>query len=150
MSNFKNIKDGISVRLRQARERLGMKQSELAGLTGVSRSTQIAYEKGSTAPTTDYLQAAERVGIDIQKLLFDRKEDAQNLIQPDWKLIQECAENVEFFCLRFAPTCPSSFRWKMIAELYATIVKERIEDERSMSTAVPREVLDKIWADYGK
>ena len=104
------MKDGISARLKEAREHLGMKQSELAERTGVSRSTQIAYEKGSTAPTTDYLHAIEQVGIDIQHLLFDLKPEDRNSLQPDWKLIQECVEDVDFFCLRFAPAKRAPFK----------------------------------------
>ncbi len=113
-----HIEVGISDRLRAAREQLGIKQADFAELTGVSRSTQIAYEKGSTSPTTDYLQSAEKIGVSIPELLFAKSLDAATCAQPDWRLIQECVENVEFFCLRYAPTCPPSYRWKMIAELY--------------------------------
>src|SRR5256885_16850963 len=80
-SKISNIRDGVATRLREARELLGLKQAELATLTAISRSTQIAYEKGTTEPTTGYLQAAQRAGLDIDAVLFgprDRKSTRLN------------------------------------------------------------------------
>lgn len=147
--NILHLKDGLPERLRKARERLGLKQVEFAERTGVSRSTQIGYEKGVTEPTTGYLRAAQENGVDVAELLFDTvATGAESLhTNPNWDLIQHCSETVEFFCLRFAPNCPASYRWEMTRQLYDQMVGQ------SRETASQRpllEALTKIWADYAK
>jgi transcriptional regulator with XRE-family HTH domain len=143
------IKDGFADRLRRARERLGLKQVEFAERTGVSRSTQIGYERGVTEPTTGYLRSAQENGVDIAELLFDASASETKCLNfdPDWNLIQHCSETVEFFCLRFAPNCPASYRWQMTRKLYDQMMGQgrKPPDQRQ-----PLEALTKIWADYAK
>jgi len=150
---FKPVRADIGDRLRVAREGLGLTQAELAQATGVSRATQINYERGDTEPTTAYLRAAQTQGIDVSDLLFGPSLlDAADLhsAATDWALVQLCAENVEFFCLRFAPTCPASFRWKMISQLYAILSAGKDVPHSELQTADPRALLDAIWEQYGK
>lgn len=56
----------IGERLREERKRLGFTLDEFAKLGGVGRTTQIAYEKGTTQPGGDYLGAIAAVGADAQ------------------------------------------------------------------------------------
>lgn len=120
ISSFLIIKADIGQRLRAARTAVGLKQADLATLGDVSRATQISYETGSTEPTTAYLRAIQESGIDIPAVLFDlpsSKLDAKT--HPiDWQRLQQANEDVEFFCQRFAPQCPASYRWQMVKELY--------------------------------
>ena len=154
-SKISNIRDGVATRLREARELLGLKQAELATLTAISRSTQIAYEKGTTEPTTGYLQAAQRAGLDIDAVLFGPREEIDHAApppargQPDWVLIQECCDTVDFFCLRFAPTCPASYRWKLIRQLYEALSAALLQEPEAPQPP-SLEVLSTLWADYGK
>lgn len=147
---FTAVNDDIGDRLRVARESLGLTQAELASATGVSRATQINYERGDTEPTTSYLRAAQKQGIDVANLLFG--SDLQGAAKarstaPDWTLAQLCMENVEFFCLRFAPTCPASFRWKMAAQLYSILMAD---EDAELAATDPIVLLNEIWEQYGK
>lgn len=55
----------IGNRLREERERLGLKQEEMANLGGVGRGAQLRYEKGEGAPGADYLSALSTRGLDV-------------------------------------------------------------------------------------
>lgn len=145
---FLNSKTDVASGLRRERERLQLKQSEMADRLGISRSTQICYEKGSTEPTTGYLRSTQNIGVDVFKILYGDDKDSGSV---DWSRLQQCAEAVEFFCLRFAPSCPTSYRWKMIRELYQALPKgDEIEGPLSSSENLALDTLKKIWASYGK
>ncbi len=57
-------------RLIKERRRVGLKQSDLAALGGVSRATQHGYEAGKTSPTLSYLAKIQDT-IDVRHVLFD-------------------------------------------------------------------------------
>lgn len=145
---FLNSKTGVASSLRRERERLQLKQSEMADQLGVSRSTQICYEKGSTEPTTGYLRSTQSIGVDVFKVLYGENP---GLTPVDWPRLQQCAEAVEFFCLRFAPSCPTTYRWKMIRELYEALSKTA---ESQPAQPAPEnfafDSLKDIWDNYGK
>jgi transcriptional regulator with XRE-family HTH domain len=52
-------------RLKEERERLGLSQAKFAELCGVGRTAQFNYERDERHPATDYLDAAEKLGVDI-------------------------------------------------------------------------------------
>lgn len=54
----------LGKRLKDERERLGLTQQKFGGACGVSKTTQYLYEKGERQPAADYLDAAERLGVD--------------------------------------------------------------------------------------
>lgn len=119
-----SIKIGIGERIRTARAALGLKQVELAEVGGVSRATQISYETGVTEPTTAYLRSIQASGIDIPLVLFGHSSaeldsQAKNDGHIDWDRLQRAHDDVEFFCQRVAPACPSRYRWLMVADLYS-------------------------------
>ena len=58
-------------RIRSERQRLGLTLVEMAKKAGVSKGSQILYEKGS-APSADYLAAAGSAGADIVFILTGR------------------------------------------------------------------------------
>jgi hypothetical protein len=62
----------------------------------------------------------------------------------NWASIQQAYEDVEFFCLRFAPNCPSSYRWEMVAQIY------QIHQEKALLGDTPsqhsrQELLQEMW-----
>ena len=130
-----------------------MSQAEFAQAAGVSRSTQISYEHGDTEPTTAYLRAAESLGVNIGQLMYGVDVfGAQDVSPkpPNWMLIQQCSETVEFFCIRFAPTCPARFRWEMISQLYLALNSQDSSKEDEGTLPSPLKLLETIWADYAK
>jgi transcriptional regulator with XRE-family HTH domain len=61
---------GIFERVRQVRESTGLGQKEFAERVGVSKNTQLRYEKGQSYPAVDYLErVASEYGVDNNWLM---------------------------------------------------------------------------------
>lgn len=60
----------IGNRLVEERTRVGWSQSHLGMHGGVSKYTQLKYEKGETFPTADYLVRVAAYGIDVRYVLL--------------------------------------------------------------------------------
>ncbi|MDZ4058189.1 MAG: helix-turn-helix transcriptional regulator [Polynucleobacter sp.] len=122
------VRTGIGERIRTARTALGLKQAELAEIGSIARATQVSYEAGNTEPTTAYLRSIQASGMDVPFVLSGHSSaDLITLLsngeRVDWERIQRAHEDVEFFCLKAAPSCPSRYRWKMVADLYSSDLK---------------------------
>lgn len=55
--------------LREERNRLGLKQEELAQIGGVNRNTQGSYEKDERRPDISYLRALAGAGVDVMYVI---------------------------------------------------------------------------------
>lgn len=55
----------VGDRLAEERARLGMNQASLGGHGGVTKFTQLAYEKGTSFPNAEYLAKVAGVGVDV-------------------------------------------------------------------------------------
>jgi hypothetical protein len=67
---FPPILAKLNTRLKEARLKLGLKQADLAEAGGVTRTAQVRYESGETAPSTDYIHGIQSTGIDVPFILF--------------------------------------------------------------------------------
>ncbi|ARI94463.1 TPA: helix-turn-helix transcriptional regulator [Pseudomonas aeruginosa] len=67
----------IGERLKEERQRLGMSQTELAEQCGVSKNTQLAYEKGERSPDAAYLLRASLLGADVLYVITGRRQPAE-------------------------------------------------------------------------
>lgn len=56
-------------RLKEERKRLKLKQAEFAAAAGVTAQSQIQYEKGRMRPSSDYMEAIARTGVDVAYIL---------------------------------------------------------------------------------
>ncbi|MBR0573369.1 MULTISPECIES: helix-turn-helix domain-containing protein [Pasteurellaceae] len=56
-------------RLKNERLKLGFKQEEFGILCGVTKNSQFNYEKGTRLPNIEYLQKAEKLGVDINYVI---------------------------------------------------------------------------------
>ncbi len=142
------IKDRIFVRLKEARNRIGLKQTELAEVGHVSRATQISYETDTTEPTTAYLRKIQSTGIDIPYVLFDSTLSTQDnkfgqVDGVDWALVQQAHEDVEFFCLKFAPSCPQSYRWKLVSQIYSVMKSGKLNGKSAPTGH--QEIIKSLW-----
>lgn len=59
----------IAERLKEERERLGLSQPRLGGLTGVVKQTVIQWEKGASAPDAVQISAFADAGADVLYIL---------------------------------------------------------------------------------
>jgi len=55
----------IGERLKEERNRVGANQTVFAEQCGVTKNTQLAYEKGERSPDANYLASASAAGIDV-------------------------------------------------------------------------------------
>jgi transcriptional regulator with XRE-family HTH domain len=149
---FPPILQNLNIRLKEARLRLGLKQAELAEAGGVTRTAQVRYESGETAPSTDYIHGIQSTGIDVPYVLFGRtsndlvgsitKLTTQSSL--DWEMIKQAYEDVDYFCTRHAPDCPPSYRWDMVAEIYAIHQSKKLGEIPNGSRDRQSDV-KKIW-----
>jgi len=52
-------------RLKEERERLGLSQAKFSEACGVGKTAQYTYEKGDREPSWSYMNAAEKLGVDV-------------------------------------------------------------------------------------
>lgn len=157
ITSLLTLREQLGSRLKYARQTLGWTQAQLAKLGGVSKVTQSSYETGLTEPTTAYLRSIQQSGIDLNEVLYGvstQELDAKGSVQAsiDWSRLQRCFEDVEFFCQRYAPECPSTYRWKMVAKIYDArqIVALGSEPEADKVQAQTMRELSTIWQAFGK
>lgn len=138
------LKERLFDRLREARQRIGLKQVELASIGQVSRVTQVSYETDLTAPNTNYLKLVQGAGIDISYVLFGLDKSSLGEDDPtvtlDWKLLQHAFEEVEFFCIKAAPNCPSSYRWQLVKRVY-----EELASLKDSPVSSPQDIVRNAW-----
>jgi len=63
-------------RLKEERRRLGFNQEDFGALGGVTKTTQLNYEKGSRHPDAPYLAAIAENGVDVLYVLTGRRTPA--------------------------------------------------------------------------
>jgi transcriptional regulator with XRE-family HTH domain len=143
------IKERLFERLKLARMRLGISQTEMAKIGAVSRVTLVNYEKDLTEPNTAYLRRIQTTGIDIPFVLFgtsshspDGRSDGNAAV--DWALLQQAFEDIEFFCVRHAPSCPSSYRWKLVAQLYDALLVAKTNGTPAKNNNI--ELINELWS----
>ncbi len=65
----------IGARIRQARERAGLRQEDLASLVGVATRTIQNYEAGDTKPFSKLKEISAALGVKVEWLLQDGAEE---------------------------------------------------------------------------
>ena len=64
---------GISDRIREERQRLGLSQEQLGAIAGVRKQAQLTYEKGDRHTDTLYLAAIAETGADVLYILTGQR-----------------------------------------------------------------------------
>jgi transcriptional regulator with XRE-family HTH domain len=78
----------LSERLREERERLGMNQSDVCALAGITRKTQFNYETGERLPDAGYLAALASAGVDVLYVLTGQRAGITSLRDGEATLIE--------------------------------------------------------------
>lgn len=76
----------FSARLTEERNRLNLSQEAFGAIAGVSKMSQLNYEKGVRKPDVSYLMAVAEHGVDVAYLLTGQRLFDPNAVQ------HECAE----------------------------------------------------------
>ncbi len=81
--------------LRVERQRRGLSQTEFGSLGGVSKTSQVSYEAGTSFPDVNYLKNLHGAGIDIYKLITGYTPRVENwsIVTSILELIEEWAQN---------------------------------------------------------
>nr|WP_241091898.1 helix-turn-helix transcriptional regulator [Pseudomonas viridiflava] len=85
------IAEGVGIRLREERERLGLSQTEFGTLVGVSRGTQKNYELGTALGALDlkYIMALESNGVDAGYVLTAQRSHGQGLTTDESSILEQ-------------------------------------------------------------
>lgn len=79
---------GLGDRLREERTRLKLDQLEFGALGGVSKNTQLNYEKELRKPDSEYLQRLDAAGVDVLYVLTGaRKPQPTGLTPQEGKML---------------------------------------------------------------
>lgn len=90
-----NLQDKqIGSRLREERRRLGLNQTQVAGIAGVSLTSQSHYESATHRPDSAYLSQVAGAGIDILYVLTGTRQGELNPNTIDWLAVNEIADLV--------------------------------------------------------
>lgn len=80
--------EDIGFRLQQERRRLGLSQTELGDLVGVSRAAQAGYEAGRSTPDLVYALRATAAGVDLNFVLTGKSAREASVDSFDWALAE--------------------------------------------------------------
>lgn len=131
MPTKRQEKRPLGKQLRLERVRLGLNQSQLAEVGGVSKATQVAYEADSTTPDADYLARIGEAGVDVYWLLTGRR------LAPavQWELLFDILSLVdEWIAERGKPTSASE-RNDLLRSIYAqSCAEDRIDLQQIQAT----------------
>lgn len=64
----------LGARLTEERNRVGLTQTEFGSACGIGKTAQYLYERGQRSPDTDYLGAAEALGVDVHYVLTGARQ----------------------------------------------------------------------------
>jgi len=73
----------IGKRLREERMRLDLSQTALGAIGGVLKQAQINYEKGKRFPDASYLEAASKIGVDVQYIITGQRGTSLTALTKD-------------------------------------------------------------------
>lgn len=118
----------IGERLKQARETLGLSQTEFAqiaetaGVPGATRQSQAKYEKGLAMPGAAYLAALAAAGVDVLYVLTGQRMGAAAAPQPapalDTQLLADAIKLVEQLLVKRGRTFTPAQKAKHVVALY--------------------------------
>lgn len=78
----------LGIRLKEERERLRLSQTAFAEIGGVTKFSQINYEKGERSPDSSYLTPLAKIGVDVYYILTgERKQPPSEVLEPEEKVL---------------------------------------------------------------
>ncbi|MBS4015405.1 MAG: helix-turn-helix transcriptional regulator [Candidatus Latescibacteria bacterium] len=142
-----NFRAEFGIRLRSARERMGLTQDEFARLGGVQKLAQLNYEKGERSPSAEYLNNLEPYGVDIHYLMTGIRPSKASPQSIDIELLAIIIAKIEAALARLGPDSPQNFKAKgfAIALLYqalSTIGKKDIRTIEEGAEVAAMGILD--------
>jgi transcriptional regulator with XRE-family HTH domain len=114
-------------RLRVERTRLRMTQWDMAQLGGVSKTSQVAYESGSSYPDANYLAKLAEGGFDVQWLLIGRRTPEHN-----WDLEAEIFDLIEEWSASRNRPLANKEKFALLENLYRQFSADQRIDHKAV------------------
>lgn len=148
-SYYPPIIDRLNERLKHVRIQRGLLQADLAQAGGVTRTAQVRYESGETAPSIDYLRGIQSAGVDIPFLLYGKSApEIAALLQPpeqisslNWEKIKQAFNDVDAFLKLAAPNCPDQKKWELVQRVYE---ESALSDRQEITTPTTFELVKNV------
>jgi|SRR5690606_16550431 len=115
--------------LREERLRLGLNQTELARVGGVSKATQVAYEADATRPDARYLSRIADAGVDVTWLLTGRRA----ALGIQWELLFEIRDLIDEWAAERGKPTPQVERDGLLRNLYSQFSSDRHIDAEQLA-----------------
>lgn len=115
--------------LKAERLRLGLNQTALAEVGGVSKATQVAYEAGSTRPDAEYLSRVADAGVDATWVLTGRRAP----LGIQWELLFEIRDLIDEWAAERGKPTPQAERDGLLRNLYAQFCSESCIDAEQVA-----------------
>jgi transcriptional regulator with XRE-family HTH domain len=133
-----NLSEEIALRLQMERKRLGLSQSEMCELAGVSRAAQSNYEVGKSTPDLIYGVHAAAAGMDIGYVMTDIRESVRAAETLDWKLASDLIIAIHIVAAELKIKLTPDMIGPLLKILYELAVKKQKPNSLTDTT---REVL---------
>lgn len=111
----------IGERIRKERERCKMTQPEFGALAGVTKTSQINYEKGTRSPDANYLAAIAKAGVDISYIITGQEALTQSALDQELANFASAWEAIEKELERQGKTLPPSKKRQAAEALYQAV-----------------------------
>ena len=131
-----NLQDTqIGSRLREERRRLGLNQTQVAGVAGVSLTSQSHYESGTHRPDSSYLTQISCAGIDILYVLTGQRQSEFTSNSIDWLVVLEIADLVAKWAVQRPEPSSPELRAHFLRVFYEQyLAQKRISPDDYLTT----------------
>lgn len=121
--------DSIGSRLREERDRLGMTQTEIGEIAGVTKNTQRLYETDQRSPKADYLAALDAARVDVNYVLTGRRSGTSAPAVVDGELMVRIVEQLERIAEDAGKRWPAGQLIATAVEVYNFLLEEDTVDD---------------------
>lgn len=115
-------------RLREEREKLGMSQSTFGELAGVTKASQINYEKGVRHPDSSYLLAAGKAGADVCYLLTGKHTITEEKINAELRYLADAFEAIDTALFEADKVLPPNKKRQAAEALYMAFKEGEVDN----------------------
>ena len=130
----KGMSNPMGDRIVTERERLGVQQGDVCTWTGVSRSTQFAYERGERFPDASYLVTLIEHGFDVPYILTGKRPPRYGAIDED--LLRSVFNAIEAALSAAGQAVDTGKKAKLVALVYQTSAENGQVDPLVVEKAV--------------
>jgi transcriptional regulator with XRE-family HTH domain len=123
LQSFVHILNGLSSRLVELRQELGLSREDLAGQLGISHATLWRLENDQSSPTVELLVKMESNGLDVTYLLSGIRSDCVSRVDDDETWGRAAQAVSKAMAKQGLSPSPATY-WRMVRLLYSEAINE--------------------------